>query len=204
MRNHHPSLLYWSLLVSLLLTSCTTMNPVINYTPPQWCIHQQAVQRITQYQSSGSFVYLSSKQKLYSRFFWKQYSPEHYKLLLTSPLGTTEVNLHVQPTVAELTDNKGNHYVGNNAEQIILSVSGMVIPLHNLRDWMLGLPGGSNDFILDNEHHLSRLNYQQGGLQWVVNYLSYTSLIKPPLPSRLELQQGDQRIKLKIDCWVRE
>ncbi|MCX2959997.1 MAG: lipoprotein localization factor LolB, partial [Serratia symbiotica] len=35
-----------------------------------------------------------------------------------------------------------------------------------------------------------------------VDYQDYSGAITPPLPSRLELKQGDQRIKLKIDSWA--
>jgi outer membrane lipoprotein LolB len=35
-----------------------------------------------------------------------------------------------------------------------------------------------------------------------VDYQDYNNSLKPQLPSRLELKQGDQRIKLKMDDWT--
>jgi outer membrane lipoprotein LolB len=67
---------------------------------------------------------------------------------------------------------------------------------------MLGLPGQATDFSLDSQYRLSKLTYQQGDLTWVVTYQDYNTDLKIPLPSRLELQQGDQRIKLKMDNWT--
>ncbi len=85
---------------------------------------------------------------------------------------------------------------------MIRKLTGMQIPLDNLRQWMLGLPGQATDFSLDSQYRLNKLTYKQGDLTWVVTYQDYNTDLKIPLPSRLELQQGDQRIKLKMDNWT--
>jgi outer membrane lipoprotein LolB len=184
-----------------MLTACTTTKPATSTSSPQWHAHQQAVQQLSQYQTRGSFAYLSDKKKVYARFFWQQYSPEHYRLLLTNPLGSTEVDLNVRAKLVQLINHQGKRYINDNADEMIHRLSGMAIPLNNLRQWILGLPGGSNDFTLDDQYRLSRLNYQQGNLSWEVYYQHYSSAITPPLPILLELKQGNQHIKLKIDSW---
>jgi len=192
-------------LASLVLAACTTTKPsgpATSPTSPQWRTHEHAVQQLGQYQTRGSFAYLSDQKKVYARFFWQQFSPERYRLLLTNPLGSTELDLNVQQNVVQLTDNQGKRYVSDNAEEMIRKLTGMAIPLDNLRQWMLGLPGEANDFTLDDQYRLSKLTYQQGGQTWTVDYQDYNSDLKPQLPSRLELKQGDQRIKLKMDNWT--
>lgn len=202
---HKVSLLRLLPLASLVLTACTLTTPsgpATSPTSPQWRAHEQAVQQLEQYQTRGSFAYLSDYKKVYARFFWQQYSPERYRLLLTNPLGSTELELNVQKSVVQLTDNQGKRYVSDNPEEMISKLTGMTIPLNNLRQWMLGLPGEASDFNLDSQYRLSKLTYQQGDLTWVVTYQAYNTDQTPPLPSRLELQQGDQRIKLKMDNWT--
>ncbi|MCS3408383.1 lipoprotein insertase outer membrane protein LolB [Serratia sp. AKBS12] len=192
-------------LASLVLVACTTTRPTgpaTSPTSPQWRAHEQAVQQLSQYQTRGAFAYISDRKKVYARFFWQQYSPERYRLLLTNPLGSTELELNVQQNVVQLTDNQGKRYVSDNAEEMIHKLTGMSIPLDNLRQWMLGLPGEASDFTLDDQYRLSKLSYQQGGQRWNVDYQDYNSDLKPQLPSRLELQQGEQRIKLKMDNWT--
>ncbi|HHB1424684.1 TPA: lipoprotein insertase outer membrane protein LolB [Serratia odorifera] len=192
-------------LASLVLAACTTTrptDPATSPTSPQWRAHEQAVQQLSQYQTRGAFAYISDRKKVYARFFWQQYSPERYRLLLTNPLGSTELELNVQQNVVQLTDNQGKRYVSDNAEEMIRKLTGMSIPLDNLRQWMLGLPGEASDFTLDDQYRLSKLSYQQGGQSWNVDYQDYNSDLKPQLPSRLELQQGEQRIKLKMDNWT--
>ena len=192
-------------LASLLLSACTLFKPsgpATSPTSPQWRAHEQAVQQLEQYQTRGAFAYLSDQKKVYARFFWQQYTPDRYRLLLTNPLGSTELELNVQKEVVQLSDSQGKRYTSNDAEEMIRKLTGMAIPLNNLRQWMLGLPGEATDFTLDDQYRLSKLTYQQGALTWTVTYQDYDSDQQPPLPSRLELQQGDQRIKLKMDNWT--
>ncbi|MGO4744181.1 lipoprotein insertase outer membrane protein LolB [Serratia quinivorans] len=192
-------------LASLVLAACTTTQPrgpATSPTSPQWRAHEQAVQQLEQYQTRGSFAYLSDQKKVYARFFWQQYSADRYRLLLTNPLGSTELDLNVQKNVVQLTDNQGKRYVSDNAEEMIRKLTGMAIPLDNLRQWMLGLPGEANDFKLDDQYRLNSLTYQQGAQTWAVDYQDYDNSLQPQLPSRLELKQGDQRIKLKMDNWT--
>jgi outer membrane lipoprotein LolB len=85
---------------------------------------------------------------------------------------------------------------------MIGKLTGMPIPLNSLRQWILGLPGDATDYTLDDQYRLSQLNYTQNGKTWKVVYSAYDSKSKPSLPSNMELTQGSQRIKLKMDNWI--
>ncbi|MCI4204776.1 lipoprotein insertase outer membrane protein LolB [Dickeya dianthicola] len=191
-------------LASVLLTACTLTQPTLpgkKPTSPEWREHEQKVQNLTHYQTRGSFAYISDRKKLYARFFWQQFSPQRYRLLLTSPLGSTELELQAGADSVQITDGQGKRYVGKDAQYMVQQLTGMAIPLDNLRQWMLGLPGDAQDFALDERALLRSVNYQQGDQHWSVSYQSYTN--DPlPLPQSLELTQGEQRIKLKMDNWA--
>ncbi|MDW8847404.1 lipoprotein insertase outer membrane protein LolB [Erwinia sp. MMLR14_017] len=192
-------------LAGLLLTACTLnkpQGPGQSLTSPQWQQHQQAVEKITQYQTRGAFAYLSDSQKVYARFNWQQTAPDRYRLILTNPLGSTELQLDAQGSVVQLVDNKGKRYTSNDAEKMISQLTGMDIPLNSLRQWMVGLPGDSTDYALDDQYRLRSVNYSRDGQQWQVTYQGYDSKQTPTLPSNLELKQGNQRIKLKMDSWI--
>lgn len=193
-------------LASLLLTACVTptkpQGPGKSADTPQWREHQQSVEKITQYQTRGAFAYLSDRQKVYARFNWQQTAPDRYRLLSTNPLGSTELQLDQQGQTAQIVDNKGKRYVSNDAAKMISQLTGMSIPLDNLRQWMVGLPGDATDYQLDDQYRLRELNYSQDGKQWHVTYQGYDSKLNPQLPSNLELREGSQRIKLKMDSWT--
>jgi len=192
-------------LASLVLAACSInapKGPATSPTSPQWREHEAQVKQLEHYQTRGAFAYISDRQKVYARFFWQQYSPDSYRLLLTNPLGSTEMELKVQSGVAQITNNQGKKYTSDNPDEMIQKLTGMSIPLANLRLWMLGLPGDESDFTLDSQYRLSKVNYSQNGLKGSVVYQSYSDEVIPSLPDRLELTQGDQRIKLKMDSWT--
>ena len=81
-------------------------------------------------------------------------------------------------------------------------MTGMPIPLNSLRQWILGLPGDATDYKLDDQYRLSEVNYSQGGKNWKVVYSAYDSKTSPAMPANMELSDGAQRIKLKMDNWI--
>ena len=192
-------------LAALVLTACsvtTPKGPGKSPDSPQWRQHQQAVRSLNQFQTRGAFAYLSDEQKVYARFFWQQTGQDRYRLLLTNPLGSTELSLTAQPGSVQLIDNKGQTYNATDAEEMIGRLTGMPIPLNSLRQWIIGLPGDATDYSLDDQYRLRELNYTQNGKTWHVTYGGYTSDTQPALPSNVELNNGAQRIKLKMDNWI--
>jgi len=192
-------------LAALVLTACSITppkGPGKSPDSPQWQQHQQEVRALNQYQTRGAFAYLSDQQKVYARFFWQQTGHDRYRLLLLNPLGSTEMELIAQPGSAQVTDNKGQKYTGTDAEEMIGKLTGMPIPITSLRQWILGLPGDATDYKLDDQYRLSEVNYSQNGKSWKVVYGGYDNSSKPALPSSLELTEGSQRIKLKMDNWI--
>lgn len=192
-------------LASLVLTACTInapKGPGKSPDSPQWRQHQQDVRNLNQFQTRGAFAYLSDEQKVYARFFWQQTGQDRYRLLLTNPLGSTELSLTAQPGNVQLIDNKGQTYTATDAEEMIGRLTGMPIPLNSLRQWIIGLPGEATDYSLDDQYRLRELNYTQNGKTWHVTWGGYTSDTKPSLPANMELNDGSQRIKLKMDNWI--
>ncbi len=192
-------------LASLVLTACAInapKGPGKSPDSPQWRQHQQDVRNLNQFQTRGAFAYLSDEQKVYARFFWQQTGQDRYRLLLTNPLGSTELSLTAQPGSVQLIDNKGQTYTATDAEEMICRLTGMPIPLNSLRQWIIGLPGEATDYSLDDQYRLRELNYTQNGKTWHVTYGGYTSDTKPSLPANMELNDGSQRIKLKMDNWI--
>lgn len=126
-------------LAATVLSACTLnapKGPGKSPDSPQWRQHQQEVRALNQYQTRGAFAYISDQQKVYARFFWQQTGQDRYRLLLTNPLGSTELELNAQPGNVELVDNKGKHYTADDAEEMIGKLTGMPIPLNSLRQWI--------------------------------------------------------------------
>lgn len=192
-------------LASLMLTACALNSPKQpgkSPNSPQWVQRESAIKAVTQYQTRGAFAFLTEQQKVYARFFWQQTGADKYRLLLTNPLGSTELELDAQPGQVILVDNKGKRYVSDNAEEMIEKLTGMSIPLQSLRQWMVGLPGDATDYTLDGQYQLDTINYTVNGKTWHVTYSGYNTKVTPSMPDNMELTNGDQRIKLKMDNWI--
>ncbi|AOM39833.1 lipoprotein insertase outer membrane protein LolB [Xenorhabdus hominickii] len=192
-------------LSAVLMTACTITQPPTgtgSANTPQWQAREQQLQKLEHYQTRGSFAYLADKKKVYARFFWQQYSPDNYKLLLLNPLGTTELELFVKPNMIQLTDNEGKKYFSDDPDTLIHQLTDMDIPLDNLKNWIIGLPGNAKNFQLDANYLLKSVSDRKNGDVWQVNYQGYDTSTIPALPNRLELTQGKNRIKLKMDNWT--
>lgn len=187
---------------SLLLVACTMSKQNRTSTSLNWRSHQETVQNLREYEALGYFMYLSDTRKFHSRFFLRQHSPDHYDFRLITPFGSTSVSISVHKNVVQVTDHRGRNYFSNNVEKVIYKISGMLIPLNKMRQWILGLPEACDDFTLDHRNYLNQLIYQRGSLKWVIDYKSYNNEVMPPLPSQLELRQKSTRINIKIDSWT--
>ena len=205
----HPVKGFWRLLPlsCLLLTACVTTSQNTtkgtgSASDAQWKAHQQELNQLRDYQTRGSFVYNGGETKTYAKFFWQQYTPEKYRLLLTNPLGSRELELTVEPDLARLTTKDGQTHMSDVPSELIYQLTGMEIPLGDLTAWLVGSPGRATDFTLDENHLLKNVTFEQNGEKWVLDYISYDTKTSPMLPNYLELRQGDRLIKLKMDSWT--
>ncbi|HDN2510064.1 MULTISPECIES: lipoprotein insertase outer membrane protein LolB [Providencia] len=191
----------------LLLTACVTTSQNTtkgtgSASDAQWKAHQQALNQLRDYQTRGSFAYNGGETKTYAKFFWQQYTPEKYRLLLTNPLGSRELELTVEPDLARLTTKDGQTHMSDVPSELIYQLTGMEIPLDDLTAWLVGSPGRATNFTLDENHLLKNVTFEQNGEKWVLDYISYDTKTSPMLPNYLELRQGGRLIKLKMDSWT--
>lgn len=200
-----PPLLRWLPFLAVLLTACAH-HPIpqtnSNDKSPQWQARQARLNQLTRFQSRGSFAYIDPNHRVYARYNWQQQAPQQFRLILTNPLGGTELQLDQQGQTVQVVDSRGLRSYSQHAQQLLSTLSGMQIPLDILRQWMVGLPGKSHNFSLDNDYQLRQADYQVGGQQWHLTITEYHKLKPVSLPASLQLQTGQQRIKLRLDDWV--
>lgn len=195
----------FSLLVSAChLTNTNTSsvpNANISQSSGPWLDHKKSLENLLTYQARGKFAYIATGKTTSANFAWYQRSQNEYRLSLTTPFGGRVVELNVTPNLTQLTDDRDRIHINSDAQALIYELTGMQIPLNNLRQWLIGLPGESTDYRLDENYRLSQLNFTENGLNWQVNYLNYNTNMQPALPSDIELTQGGQKIKLRISAW---
>ncbi|WP_225639464.1 lipoprotein insertase outer membrane protein LolB [Candidatus Profftia sp. (ex Adelges kitamiensis)] len=191
----------------LLLISCSALQQT-NLTGnskkiQQWKNHEAQLLKITKYQIRGTFTYLvAGKQVVYSNFFWEQIKPDNYYLIFINQLCSNTIELNFSSGRMQITNNQKKYYIKNNIDKNIQKLTGIKIPLKKLRLWMLGLSGDATNCILDDQYRLQHCIYNQDGITWRVNYLRYGTHAHPSLPVQLEIKEGEQIFKLKINNWI--
>jgi outer membrane lipoprotein LolB len=91
---------------------------------------------------------------------------------------------------------------GADAGQLLLDATGWEIPVQALADWIRGqaAPGlEATDIQYGADGHLAALT--QGG--WRIAYTAWQPAAGdvPALPSRMEAERGDSRVRLIVDGW---
>ena len=126
---------------------------------------------------------------------WAQ-GPTDYSLDLSGPFGSGHMRLSGDGQGARLV--RGEETIrAESAETLLEATLGWSVPVPDLRLWVLGLPGRSVDFEIDDYGRLARL--RDG--PWSVDYQEYLAVDGLELPTRLVVQRSGLRIRLAISQW---
>ncbi|AKZ65839.1 lipoprotein insertase outer membrane protein LolB [Candidatus Palibaumannia cicadellinicola] len=195
------------LLVSILLISCSLKKQQLPQLPTktnihqQWQSHKHLVEKITSYKTKGTFAYISPSQKLFARFNWQKISNDEYRLIFLNFIGQKNMDLHIRPGLVHMIDNNGKSFYSKDTVGMIKKFFGIFIPFNEISYWILGLPGQSNNFIVNQRGYIHKINYYNNNKNWIVSYPLYHDDIEPALPADLAIHQGENIIKFKIDHW---
>lgn len=196
------------LLMTLTLVGCQTTTstpqpaqPTVEVAQGAWFTHQENLERLQTYQARGKFAYISGSRIDTANFAWLQKSATDYRLLLTTSFGNKIVELNVSAGQTQLTDDNNRLYLSDNPQKLVSELTGMQIPLDNLRAWLIGLPGYSKTYKLNTDFQLEQLTYNDNGALWQVNYRSYHTETFPVLPKEMELTLKQDKIKIKVNQW---
>lgn len=200
MLKRHPfpyfNLRQWilAIIVATVVTGCATPTP-----PPatDWDLHRNALEAITHVKAKGKVAFISPQERFSANFVWEENNGD-ISLRLTNFLGATLLTMNIDDRGARVIDNDGNEYRGENADLLLARLTGFMLPVAELPDWLIGLPNQNEDYVLGTDHRLKSLNYGR----WNVDYSRYDAASKPALPSQMTLSDGQQRVKLAVSDWT--
>ncbi|PFG46116.1 outer membrane lipoprotein LolB [Vibrio sp. ES.051] len=189
-------------LSSLLLAGCTSVPESI--TSVEWQAHEQRLEAIQDFQATGKLGYIGPDQRQNLNFFWK-HSAALSQLRLTTILGQTALKLTITPQGATVETYDDQTLSSSSANQLIYRLTGLMMPVDNMPDWLLGLPTDADKFQLSPTNTLQALNKQIGLNNWNIAYQRYGDIQwheqTLPLPSQLRLTSSDVKINLVITKW---
>lgn len=195
---HKKKWLFPFFALSLSLLSGCAQQPTIIHKA-DWKLHQAQLQQLTNYHAQGIFGYISPQQRVTLAFNW-QNKPNDYQLILTK-MYKTILKLDARPGAVTLVDPDGNTHRGTNAAQLVQQLTGITLPLEQMRDWLIGLPTGADHYLLNKHNQVAFLTKKIDGHTWEMHYSSYDNTKVPSLPILMTLKQGDLTIKIKVSTW---
>lgn len=189
-------------LSSLILAGCTSVPESI--TSVEWQTHEKKLETIQDFQVTGKLGYIGPDQRQNLNFFWK-HSPAFSQLRLTTLLGQTALNLTITPQGAKVETYDDQVLSARHANQLIYRLTGLMMPVEHMPDWLLGLPTDADTFQLSPANTLQTLNKQIGQNDWNIAYQLYSDVEwhkqTLPLPNKLKLSTSDVKINLLITKW---
>jgi len=159
---------------------------------------QEQLASLNHWQAKGRLAAAHGQKGGNASFVWEQ-KGDSYQIKLFGPFGSGAVYIIGHPQYVELKEANGKTTRAQNPEQLLKKLAGWQIPLTGLRHWMRGIPapGAIASQKLDTRGYLSHLN-QQG---WNIQYENYFADKSPALPGKLQLQNGNVKLKMIITSW---
>ncbi|GAA6206430.1 lipoprotein insertase outer membrane protein LolB [Thalassotalea sp. SU-HH00458] len=163
----------------------------------------EKITRIQQWQIKGKIAFLQKQKRESASLFW-QYNQNNAQqtLKLTTYLGINVLTLN--------TDNgkhsvkvDGESYQSDNLEQLIYSLTGLLLPTKALHYWLKGQIYSAADTITyDKQSQLPNTltSYYQGNT-WRISYKKYQTVDDVQLAHQISIKQNDLTIKIIINHW---
>ncbi len=193
--------LFALLLPIMLLAACSgqPVRPVVQDTVQAWRLHQQAMQKLDNWELRGRIAVQTEYDGFNANFRWRQWD-ENYHIHLSGPFGIGALTLAGNPDGVALRSRGETVLHRGDAEMLFLRQTGVQLPIKSLRYWVRGIPqrGIEAKIVLDNQGRLKEL--QQSG--WQIEYKRYTRYRGVVLPAKLFLDNHQLKVRLVIDRWI--
>ncbi len=184
----------------LLIVGCSVVpqQPVSSSTVVSWEARKSDLEQFQQWRVEGRVALRMGRDGGQSSFVWKQ-SPEQQQFDLAGLLGAGAVRLQSSAEGVVL-ESDGERYHGSIPSVLLREVTGWHIPVEAAQYWIKGIPDPSqpiDSMVLDESNRLQQL-VQHG---WRIEVRRYQQVEQRMLPAFVVLEQGEVRVKLKLNQW---
>lgn len=189
---------FFYLLLPLLFSGCAKPPTTELQINDSWQAQQSQLEKLTHWSLSGKLGVFTPDERKSVDISWQQ-SDQEFHIRLIGPLGITVLDIQKTDDGNVIID--GEAYHSADAEQLITELSGMVLPITQLQQWIKGNPRGAS-YLLDDNQQVSSLSGTDRELgQWIISFSDYRTIDRTNLPHKLQLTRGDLRLKFAISTW---
>ncbi len=192
MRWHHQ------LLIPLLVIIAGCASQPGPTPDPDWSRHSVELRQLENWELSGKLALRTSEGAESANLTWQQ-QQRRSMLKLSGPLGSQATNIDSDGETVEIR--RGDQRETWDLSQPVSGPMGLDLPLRALPYWIKGIPApglpvDSMKVALEREvlEHLS----QEG---WNIRYEEYDLFQGLMLPTRLQLEREDTRVRLIVREW---
>jgi len=197
------------IILSLLLAAlggCASLpvdQPVTDTSHEMWQQRQLHLDTLDQWHIRGR-VALFVKNDVHNLGLDWQRDGDQFTLKLEAPLGQGMVQLIGKQGEVELQTSEGEHFFGQNAEQVLAAATGWALPVEGLLSWVKGINHEKSAYSPDIDHNGKARSLLQDG--WKINFLEYERVTlrdfgAVELPQKLYLKRQQLALKIVIDQW---
>lgn len=164
---------------------------------------ENAVRSLPQLAFSGRVAMSNGRDGGSGRIEWVQ-SRADYRVTLSAPVTRQSWQLEGGPQGARIDGLEGGAREGGDVGLLLLDATGFEIPVAAMAAWAAGTRADTSaaEVGFDADGRLARL--QQDG--WIIDYLEWqpdsASGAVLALPTRINAQRGDARVRLIVDEWA--
>lgn len=167
---------------------------------------ETAVRALPQLAFNGRVAMSNGRDGGSGRIEWRQTGAE-YRVTLSAPVTRQSWQLQGGPQGARIDGLDGGPREGADVGLLLREATGFEIPVSAMAAWAAGARAdaavaGPAEVAFDAGGRLARL--QQDG--WTIDYLEWqpepATGAAPVLPTRINAQRGDARVRLVVDGWA--
>lgn len=152
--------------------------------------------KLEHWQAEGRIATKQGSKGHNASFVWTQRG-ETYRIKLYGPFGSGSAYISGHPQAVELKEANGKITRARSPEELLQKVAHLNMPISGLRYWLTGNACPNKPVSSQLLNAKGQLNYlvQQG---WKIQYENYNGA---NLPSKLQLQNGDIKVKMIVTHW---
>lgn len=190
-----------------LLAGCASQAPlpVTELSYQQWERHQQAVQTLDQWSILGRVSLFDGDDVYNLGMSWTR-NGENHQLKLNAALGQGVILIDKDSQSASLTTTEGKIYQDASAQQLLMNVAQLMIPVEGLETWIKGIPHNRSSAQPEIDGAGRARTLAQDG--WKVNFFEYQSIEFDQralnLPRKIYMKHDQLALKIVIDQWQPE
>lgn len=190
--------------VLLALAGCQTHPRVAPVIGPgadaPWPEQEAALRKVADYTLSGRVAVAANGQGFSGSLHYQQRA-QRSEMSLDGPMGIGGMRVRVDGDDINISTSRGENLDGSAARAELEQRLGFVLPLAELRWWLLGLPapGVGETRAADATSPGPLDGFEQDGWHVLVN--SRAPALGFSLPQRLTIEREGARLKLLVEQW---